>query len=30
MMVVDPERYIEAVRKSGADIISIHVEACKI
>lgn len=29
MMVVDPERYIEAVRKSGADIISIHVEACK-
>ena len=29
MMVVDPERYIEVVRKSGADIISIHVEACK-
>lgn len=29
MMVVDPERYIEDIRKSGADIISFHVEACK-
>ena len=29
MMVVDPERYIKQVRKAGADIISIHVEACK-
>ena len=29
MMVVDPERYIEQVRKAGADIISVHVEACK-
>ena len=29
MMVVDPERYIKQVKKVGADIISIHVEACK-
>ena len=29
MMVVDPERYIKQVKKAGADIISIHVEACK-
>lgn len=29
MMVVDPERYIKQVREAGADIISVHVEACK-
>ncbi|MDD6339734.1 MAG: ribulose-phosphate 3-epimerase [Butyrivibrio sp.] len=29
MMVIDPERYIEVIKKSGADIITIHVEACK-
>ena len=29
MMVMDPERYIEVIKKSGADIITIHVEACK-
>lgn len=29
MMVVDPERYIRQVRETGADIISVHVEACK-
>ena len=29
MMVIDPERYIEDIRKSGAEIISFHVEACK-
>ena len=29
MMVTEPERYIEAMRKSGADIISFHVEATK-
>ncbi|MEI7660970.1 MAG: ribulose-phosphate 3-epimerase [Bacteroidota bacterium] len=29
LMIVDPERYLERFRKAGADIISIHVEACK-
>ncbi len=29
MMVIDPERYIKQVREAGADIISVHVEACK-
>ena len=29
LMIVDPERYLERFRKSGADIISIHIEACK-
>ena len=28
MMVTDPERYIEAMKTAGADIVSIHVEAC--
>lgn len=28
MMVQDPGRYIEAVAKAGADIITVHVEAC--
>lgn len=28
LMIVEPERYIEHFRKAGADIISIHVEAC--
>jgi ribulose-phosphate 3-epimerase len=27
-MIVRPERYIEAFRQAGADIISVHVEAC--
>ena len=28
MMVVDPDRYVEDFRKSGADIITVHAEAC--
>ena len=27
-MIVDPDRYIERFRKAGADIISVHAEAC--
>ena len=29
LMIVDPERYLERFKKAGADIISIHIEACK-
>ncbi len=29
LMIVDPERYLERFKKAGADIISIHTEACK-
>lgn len=28
LMIIDPDRYIERFRKAGADIISIHAEAC--
>jgi ribulose-phosphate 3-epimerase len=28
LMIVEPERYIEDFRKAGADIITVHVEAC--
>lgn len=28
MMVRDPGRYIEAVSKAGADVITVHAEAC--
>ena len=28
LMIVDPDRYIERFRKAGADIISVHTEAC--
>jgi len=28
LMIIDPSRYIHAFRKAGADIISIHIEAC--
>lgn len=28
LMIVQPERYVEAFRKAGAEIISVHVEAC--
>jgi ribulose-phosphate 3-epimerase len=29
LMIVEPERYVEAFRKAGADIISVHFEASK-
>jgi ribulose-phosphate 3-epimerase len=29
LMIVEPERYLERFRKAGADIISIHIEACR-
>lgn len=29
LMIVQPERYVEAFRKAGAKIISVHAEACK-
>jgi ribulose-phosphate 3-epimerase len=29
LMIVDPERYLERFKKAGAEIISIHMEACK-
>ncbi|MEN2283465.1 ribulose-phosphate 3-epimerase [Algoriphagus sp. SE2] len=28
LMIVEPDRYLEAFRDSGADIISVHHEAC--
>jgi len=28
LMIVQPEKYIEAFRKSGADTITVHYEAC--
>lgn len=28
LMIVNPERYIEAFRQAGADVITIHIEAC--
>lgn len=29
LMIVEPERYVEAFHKAGAQVISVHVEACK-
>ncbi len=29
LMIIEPERYLERFRDAGADIISIHYEACK-
>lgn len=29
LMIVEPEKYIEAFKKAGADILSIHIEVCK-
>ena len=28
LMIVEPERYIDAFVKAGADILTVHVEAC--
>jgi ribulose-phosphate 3-epimerase len=28
LMIVDPDRYIERFREHGADVISVHYEAC--
>ncbi|MFZ2906320.1 MAG: ribulose-phosphate 3-epimerase [Cyclobacteriaceae bacterium] len=28
LMIVEPERYVEAFRKAGAEVISVHIEAC--
>jgi ribulose-phosphate 3-epimerase len=28
LMIVDPGRYVESFRKAGADVITIHIEAC--
>jgi ribulose-phosphate 3-epimerase len=28
LMIVEPERYVEGFRKAGADVISVHYEAC--
>jgi len=28
LMIVQPERYVEAFREAGAEIISVHAEAC--
>ena len=28
LMIVQPERYVEAFRKAGADILTVHYEAC--
>jgi ribulose-phosphate 3-epimerase len=28
LMIVEPEKYIDAFRKAGADVITVHYEAC--
>src|SRR5882672_3541526 len=28
LMIVNPEKYVEAFRKAGAEVISVHAEAC--
>jgi ribulose-phosphate 3-epimerase len=28
LMIVNPERYVEAFRNAGAEVISVHLEAC--
>lgn len=29
LMIEEPERYAEAFKKAGADILTVHIEACK-
>ncbi|HNY01469.1 MAG TPA: ribulose-phosphate 3-epimerase [Bacteroidales bacterium] len=29
LMITDPDRYLERFRQAGADIISVHAEACR-
>ncbi|MFZ4522550.1 MAG: ribulose-phosphate 3-epimerase [Bacteroidales bacterium] len=29
LMIVEPDRYLERFRKAGADVISVHMEACQ-
>jgi ribulose-phosphate 3-epimerase len=29
LMIVNPERYVEAFHKAGAAVISVHIEACQ-
>jgi ribulose-phosphate 3-epimerase len=29
LMIVEPEKYAEAFKKAGADILTVHIEACK-
>lgn len=28
LMIVDPDRYVEAFKKAGSDILTVHYEAC--
>ncbi|HVZ56044.1 MAG TPA: ribulose-phosphate 3-epimerase [Chitinophagaceae bacterium] len=28
LMILEPEKYVEAFRKAGADQVSVHIEAC--
>ncbi|MCB0555121.1 MAG: ribulose-phosphate 3-epimerase [Phaeodactylibacter sp.] len=28
LMIVEPEKYVEDIRKAGADVITVHYEAC--
>lgn len=28
LMIVEPEKYVEAFRQAGAEVISVHIEAC--
>src|SRR5690606_23750682 len=29
LMIEEPERYAEALKKAGADILTVHIEACR-